>query len=505
MVRFAGFSVAPFLLSTPLIFGSDDDVLMQSHNGQEAFHRQLHQDALELTKPLNKTNKNEKTHAHLQTMHQNLMQGVKDRMATGGKAPVSTDVADALDAQFTLLEEGLTTEVASQRTRANALNDPIQACNTAKTTAFTRDGGVDFLQTTVNSARTTHSTCRDGEVTDCDAYRQEATTLRSSAPTCSCGGHWGQNGNQITTTSVADGVEDCMALHETWMTSYNSLVNKQTACNNRVNTCSTDQSAFESDFCQYREGLTSACQGLTACLEPQGQATLVAQRETSRSDLQMLEASQKELYVVVQKCKCWVDLLKVDSVPTTEQFSSCATLDPSTSDLDLSYPDFLPVETCSTQPVTRFPGDGQWRVTEYDSRAWVGLLQAVTPCIVPTRTIHVSALTSTVAESASPNAPVLVSFLVGGSYTSNEPFSTAGRGQSAAASFQVQGIPTRIKFRGNNNGWAFSQIQVEGHTVAQQGNSDRCPGFGVDTEPTGSFANCGDELAFDLNAAWFGQ
>jgi len=80
-----------------------------------------------------------------------------------------------------------------------------------------------------------------------------------------------------------------------------------------------------------------------------------------------------------------MNLLKVDTTPTQDQFDECSNLSPSTSDLDLSYPAFTAVETCSTAPVSNFPGDTHWRTTEYDDKDWKHLLQAVTACASPPR------------------------------------------------------------------------------------------------------------------------
>merc|ERR550539_1298668 len=122
------------------------------------------------------------------------MPGVRDRMAdTSGNlaSPVSTTVATALNEQFDLLEQGLQAEVVNQQTRADELNNPIQACNAAKHSAFTATDGVDFLANKVTGARTTHSQCRSDELASCDAYKNQASALRSAAPTCSCGDPYG--------------------------------------------------------------------------------------------------------------------------------------------------------------------------------------------------------------------------------------------------------------------------------------------------------------------------
>lgn len=86
-------------------------------------------------------------------------------------------------------------------------------------------------------------------------------------------------------------------------------------------------------------------------------------------NVEELEAAQKMVWISLQKIFCYMDKIKdarkTGMNPTAADITSCTSLQPPTTELDISYPTPEPETYCDQTTVQYQPGDSQWAADEY--------------------------------------------------------------------------------------------------------------------------------------------
>jgi len=130
-------------------------------------------------------------------------------------------------------------------------------------------------------------------------------------------------------------------------------------------------------------------------------------------------------------------------------------------------------------------------------------------CSVQPGSVQVKLETQTEnGHAAGTTGLIMVAFMVAGEWTPLEQMDVGGLGELASSWYSLSGAPTQVKLSSiepdqgmsNEDGWAFDWLKVNDVVVASRDGASRCPDWGIDDYPTGSFSGCGNQRVFDIPA-----
>lgn len=117
--------------------------------------------------------------------------------------------------------------------------------------------------------------------------------------------------------------------------------------------------------------------------------------------------------------------------------------------------------------------------------------------------VRLETKTST-TQSAETAKLIMVAFNVSGEWTPLEEMTPGAPGDTTSLWYSLSGPPTQVMLssvRGemkNDDGWAFDWVKKDNITLGDRNGGDRCPNFGIDDHPTGSFSGCENYKVFDI-------
>jgi len=249
--------------------------------------------------------------------------------------------------------ETITSELEAQKIANDALiatqHTEMKGCNTARDTAFTNDGGVIAKQGSMRSARSTHGTCRGEEDTKIETMETDCGDFDELVKKCDDGAGQSHNGQDwyAAFDDSSDGAESTLR----------NVVNQATMCHAAVDAvttqaqqCDNDQDAFEQAYCTYSAALVAACTTYDSCYDVSYQDL-----NTTKDNIQLLEAEQKDIYTMVGKVECFLNVLIQASnhsrQPVQSDITTCQDTAIDTSALDIVYTtDYLGVHDLSVVP-----------------------------------------------------------------------------------------------------------------------------------------------------------
>lgn len=172
------------------------------------------------------------------------------------------------------------------------------------------------------------------------------------------GGLIQKNTGSGTLQYIVDAAEDCDR--------------DSTALDQKMDTCDSDQHAFEYSFCSYAQELIATCVVHDNCYDD-----AKTRRNNIVTDLNTLVPSQKAVLSTLKKVECFLLLLKEaghnNSRIEPTDYDGCVTETHNTTNLDVNYGTLQLQDACishsdvSDEPVTDVPGDQAWWDTEYTS------------------------------------------------------------------------------------------------------------------------------------------
>jgi len=291
----------------------------------------------------------------------------------------SQDFLTVVKDQFTALKTELLSEKSQNEGILEQAHNNVVQCNTARKSAFDAtdvgvkwpSAGVLALQSTMQGARTTHSTCRNGEDVDITDMEGKCAAFDDLASKCDENQDWYAQYNDANIAATA-------------ANTLQTVVAKATACKGAVDTvtttaaqCDTDQTAFKQSFCAYEHRLDSVCVTHHSCYELQ-----TRNLDTTNSSVAALEIEQKTIWRMVGKVECYLTALVnagATSMPTQATITSCSGTPIADSDLTITYNAVAAEDECMKNNALREdyaglhakvqgsnyrPGDELWYHTE---------------------------------------------------------------------------------------------------------------------------------------------
>jgi len=256
--------------------------------------------------------------------------------------------SEALDEIVTLMNGNVINATLQDHKTEQAiltrLAQDAEACTATMLSAFRSDGGIDDLKETAESLNTTHWNCRATQAslnatdqTKCGefmAFKTELTFPANCAPFPSA-----------TETTQ----KSCLSAFKSWSTNaLDEFMAKEFECNKATKnlvdaegTCSSDQSKWEKDFCDYASKAITTCSTYSSCHSGKS-----ADYHSSKREIIPAEASRKEEYKAATKILCFIKVLKETTTDQTKEFNDCDSLVVDTSILNIDYPDLKPASWC---------------------------------------------------------------------------------------------------------------------------------------------------------------
>jgi len=251
----------------------------------------------------------------------------------------SQDFLTVVEQQFTALKDELKNEKSQNEGILAQAHQNVVDCNTARKTAFDAAGtGVVALQGAMQTARGTHSTCRNGEDSDIADMEDKCAQFDALASKCDENQDWYAQYNDASIVADASNT-------------LQTVVAKATACKGSVDTvtataaqCDADQTAFKKSFCDYEKHLSAVCHTHNECYKLQ-----TSNLATSRASVEALEKEQKTIWRMVGKVECYLSKLVaagVNSMPTQADITSCSSKTIGDDELTITYKDPVPEDKC---------------------------------------------------------------------------------------------------------------------------------------------------------------
>jgi hypothetical protein len=230
-------------------------------------------------------------------------------------------------------------------------------------TAFSTDGGVDYLNALVYGSRQEHATCRGHEddavalwQSECDVAQDKSNTFYAAEPNC-----------LGSTAAYIDKDEylECTTGVGVWYTEhYSGFAAAVAKCDNQYDVkesyhgwCDNNQSHFETTYVAYATKLTDTCTAFDTCY-----TDMLAEHDRLKSETQLSEVSQVETYKAVKILDC---LIGIFETAITENLISgavenCLSQEVDASNLTIGYPLVAAPELCDTTTAS-------WNATEYSN------------------------------------------------------------------------------------------------------------------------------------------
>lgn len=267
-------------------------------------------------------------------------------------------------------QKDLNTNIMSSHTQA------IEKCNTDRDAAL--HGPVATLKGKMQSARGDHSDCRG----------QEDTAINTMEAQCSKFDKLDKCGHeQNWFAALAEGDQGTGTL--------DAVVKQAVSCkagiaatSTKSGECDGKQDAFKESFCDYASDLQETCDNHHDCYTAQ-----TGNWDAASSSVTQLEKEQKVIYRVMQRIRCYLDLLfgaeAGVKVPTQSDIDTCVSTNheaKADSDLTIDYGQKAPVGKCydadvvKDESVDNRPGSAEWSAAELDDMSTHNKLNANSAC-----------------------------------------------------------------------------------------------------------------------------
>lgn len=274
------------------------------------------------------------------------------------------------------------TQHKEDQNEVNRMLGDITKCKETMENKFNANpNGVNALKQTMETAKSTLTTCKTDLVTkittkeaDCTAFTSFVTGLSSSKPSCVC--------TLPKTPSAA--VLQCIDQTKSWgtssSTSYVDLKGKCDAAtsaeDSKTKACDTAQGTFESSFCSYGEKLTDTCADYEVCHTDKS-----SEYVENNAEIKVAETSRKAEFVAAKKVICFVGVFKAKAADKSKELKTCTAKTYSTAHLDISYPTPPSAAKCDVSPVATKPCDGAF-ISDHYGASWSTKAPAATcvPC-----------------------------------------------------------------------------------------------------------------------------
>lgn len=254
--------------------------------------------------------------------------------------------------------------------------DAVVKCNTDRDASL--NGEVSTLKGAMQTARDTHSDCRGAE--DSAISGMEATCKKfDNLDKC---GH-----EQDWFAALAEGDQGTGTL--------DAVVKQAVSCKGHIASttskaqeCDGKQDAFKAAFCDYASALQETCDAHNDCYTAQ-----TGNWDAASASITTLEKEQKIVYRMMQRIRCYLDLLfgaeAGVKVPTQSDIDSCVSTShdaKADADLTIDYGQKAPVGKCydadavKDESVDNRPGSTEWYTAELADYAGHDKLQSNSAC-----------------------------------------------------------------------------------------------------------------------------
>lgn len=315
----------------------------------------------------------------METQYKALLQSIVDAKslddpATGKPFLPADNFFEVVDKQFQQLLDELNDEKDQNQGLLKQAHDNVKLCNSEMETTMSSVASGE--QSTMTSARSTHSTCRGVENGNIEGMESECGKFDQLSSKCSDNQDWYAASNDA---GIGGGGDNTLS----------AVIAQADKCKDAVTTvsgksaeCDTAQNTFKSAYCAYTARVIGVCTEHNDCYT----------RETNnlgvtRGSVEDLEREQKIIYKMVKKVQCYVGKLRdaeKNNMPTQADITDCSGRNPDASTLDIQYKDPEPQSACmansdlgtttwntklngETPGPTNKPAAGSWYNTEFGS------------------------------------------------------------------------------------------------------------------------------------------
>jgi len=283
------------------------------------------------------------------------------------------------------METSLKQEQAKNQGILDTHEQNVKKCNQERAAAFAGSDGVVAKMQAMQTARNTHSQCRDTEDAQIDTMESDCGTFQTLSSECHASSDPDQNWFASSAAASGSGKK------------LRAIIDQAKTCRSSVATvtataqqCDTDQATFQSAFCAYESKLSETCTALENCY------TLAANNKNQADNaIKVLERDQKILWRMVQKVHCFLDTLiaaaESNTPPTQDTINTCNGKDYTTDaddSISIAYEAAEAKDECENNPAVAAeraspsfrPGQGEWYTAELDSMKEHGKLDTVAAC-----------------------------------------------------------------------------------------------------------------------------
>lgn len=267
-------------------------------------------------------------------------------------------------------QKQLNTNIMGSHTQA------IEKCNTDRDAAL--NGPVFGLKGEMQGARGVHSDCRGAEDSAITSMESQCSKF-DKLDKC---GH-----EQNWFAALAEGEQGTGTL--------DAVVKQAVSCkagiaatSGKSAECDRTQDVFKEAFCNYASELQDTCDAHNDCYTAQ-----TSNWDAASTSITQLEKEQKVIYRVMQRIRCYLDLLfgaengsKPPSQADIEKCQSANHEAKADADLTIDYGQKAPVGTCygadavKDESVDNRPGSAEWSAAELDDMSAHNKLNANSAC-----------------------------------------------------------------------------------------------------------------------------
>jgi len=246
--------------------------------------------------------------------------------ATGTPFLPGAEFFRIVEEQFGSLLGELDDEKAANNGILSTAHDAIKKCNSEMESAV---GAIaDHQLAATRSNRGTHSDCRQAEDLLITSMETECGKFDSISGKCNEDQDWYAAYSENPTggtelQNLIDQAEECKVA--------------VTAAEAKADTCDDNQHTFKKAYCDYGKALNQECKDHGDCY-----ARELTSYQGTKKSVEALEIEQKTIYKMVKKVQCYINKLKdakVGSMPEQKDINDCVGENPTTTPLDITYPE----------------------------------------------------------------------------------------------------------------------------------------------------------------------
>jgi len=313
------------------------------------------------------------------------------------RSMVGTKISDETKELLVELVRNITNEVESDVVRehneAEALcgqrRSSVQACNDVRNDAGEKESKIAEA---TSVSREAHVDCRATEQQKCETKVEKITDFRALVRSMVNGMHSREHNHHceaddgnyashkpgynasIATSDIAVFMKNEQAYHSRF---YDDYTTQSAACKtatgdwkNEALWCDGLQTAFEADFCAWRNNATEMCETYRRCRHD----TESAYNQTIIDNAAM-EANLKNQWKALKLLECYADMIHNE----VTDFATC-NLDTNVSHLEISCDPYPAPLNCDLTDVVHGPCDNTWTSQYYDPITSANACITLRPC-----------------------------------------------------------------------------------------------------------------------------